>query len=110
MTRPRATHPHPALLGLADDLDAADDSPAGSADHSVDEAETALRVARAISAPCLAADEHLDEMQRLRFWRLVIAYMLGVAESSVGADGRMAIVQCMRSVPPSSVLLRQGLQ
>jgi hypothetical protein len=69
MKRPRATHPHPALLDLVDDLDAADDSPAGSADHSVDE-----------------------------------------AESSVGADGRMAIVQCMRSVPPSSALLRQGLQ
>lgn len=67
-----------------------------------DEAEQALRIGRALITPCQVAVAELDDMQRLRFWRTLIAYMLGVAEGSVGADGRMAIVQCMRSVPPST--------
>jgi hypothetical protein len=67
-----------------------------------DEAEQAIQIGRAIITPCHVADCQLDDMQRLRFWRTLIAYLLGVAERSVGADGRMAIVQCMRNVPPST--------
>ena len=75
-----------------------------------DETEKALRIGRAMITPCHAADANMDAMQRLRFWRTLIAFMLGVAEGSIGADGRMAVVQCMRSVPPSSHMAPEGLQ
>ena len=65
-----------------------------------DEFEQATRIGRAIVTPCHAADAPMTDAQRLRFWRTLIAYLLGVAEHSIGADGRMAVVQCMRSVPP----------
>lgn len=67
-----------------------------------DEQDRALSIGRSLITPCQAADAELDDMQRLRFWRTLIAYLLGVAEGSVGADGRMAIVQCMRNVPAST--------
>ena len=67
-----------------------------------DPAQQAQRIGSAIVTPCLAAIEGMDDMQRLRFWLNLIAYTLGVAEGSIGADGRMAIVQCMRTVPPST--------
>ena len=75
-----------------------------------DEAEQALRIGRAMITPCHVADANMDEMQRLRFWRTLIAFLLGVAEHSIGADGRMAVVQCMRSVPPSSHPAPEGMQ
>ena len=70
------------------------------------ERERALHLARAFTSPLLAADAGLGDMQRLRFWGTLIAYLLGVAESSVGADGRAAIVQTMRNVPASTELAK----
>ena len=67
-----------------------------------DEAQRARHIAQAVITPCLAATQGMDDMPRLRFWLNLVAHLLGQAEASVGADGRMAIVQCMRSVPPAT--------
>ena len=67
-----------------------------------DEAQRARHIAQAVITPCLAATQDMDDMPRLRFWLNLVAHLLGQAEASVGADGRMAIVQCMRTVPPAT--------
>jgi 3-methyladenine DNA glycosylase AlkD len=60
-------------------------------------AERGTRIGHAMVTPCLEAVDGLDAMQRLHFWNSLIAYLMGMAESSVGAEGRQAIVHCMRS-------------
>lgn len=77
---------------------------------SDDETEQAIRIGKAIITPCKAADQGLDFIARLRFWQTLTAFILGAAEHSVGADGRMAIVQTMRSVPSSTHVAPEGLQ
>jgi len=64
----------------------------------IDEEQQARRIGRAILTPCAAAGQPLNDAQRLRFWAALIAYLLGAAEHSVGAEGRSAIVQTMRNV------------
>jgi hypothetical protein len=61
------------------------------------EAALALRIGASFTPACIAANAEAEYMQRLRFWRTLIAFMLGAAEHSVGADGRAAIVECMRN-------------
>jgi len=48
------------------------------------------------------AAARLPEVERLRYWKAITAWVLRSAEASVGPDGRMAIVQCMRALPPRS--------
>jgi hypothetical protein len=74
--------------------------------RTLDGTERAKAIAASMATPLQAADQDLDDMHRLRFWNTLIAYLLGVAEASVGADGREAIVQVMRNIPASSQLGR----
>jgi hypothetical protein len=74
-----------------------------------DSRERALAIGQSLITPLQAADDSGDQMESLRFWSALIAYLLGVAENNIGADGREAIVQCMRNVPASTALAR-GLQ
>ena len=74
-----------------------------------DSRERALQIGRSLITPLLAADDGSDPTESLRFWATLIAYLLGVAEGTVGADGREAIVQTMRNVPASKTLA-SGLQ
>ena len=75
-----------------------------------DEEQQARRIGRALLTPCLSANESHDDAQRLRFWATLIAFMLGAAEGSVGADGRSAIVQTMRNVGASTHRCGSALQ
>ena len=70
----------------------------------LDESQRALAIGRAMVTPLMAAEADCDAMQRLRFYNVLVAFILGVAENQVGADGREAIVQCMRNVPASTAL------
>jgi hypothetical protein len=45
-------------------------------------------------------------MQQLNFYGSLVGYLLGVAESALGPDGREAIVQTMRNVPASDAMAR----
>ena len=69
---------------------------------TLDARERGMAIGRALTTPCQAAEDGLDSAERLRFWAAVIAYALGIAEGSVGAVGRAAIIQCMRNVPASA--------
>lgn len=77
--------------------------------HHLDSRERALHIGRAMVTPLQAADDSNDPMESLRFWATLIAYLMGVAEGSIGPDGREAIVQTMRNAPASSALAG-GLQ
>lgn len=68
---------------------------------ALDPAAQAQEIGGAIAQPCRAACDGMDELQRLRFWGALAAYALNMAEASVGADGREAIVQTLRNVPAS---------
>ena len=74
----------------------------------LDERARALAIGRAMVTPLLAADADLDAAQRLRFWVTLLAYLLGVAEGEIGADGRDAIVQTLRNVPACTQLAAWG--
>lgn len=66
----------------------------------------AKAIGRALVTPCLAATDGLDGMQQLNFYGSLVGYLLGVAESALGPDGREAIVQTMRNVPASDAMAR----
>jgi hypothetical protein len=78
----------------------------------LDSGERARSIGNAMITPLLAADGEpgIAELERLRFWSTLIAYLLGVAESRVGPDGREAIVQTLRNVGASAQLARGQLQ
>lgn len=73
----------------------------------LDACQRGTTIGRALITPMLAAERGLDDMERLRLYAALIAFMLGMAENSIGPEGRDAIVQTMRNVPASRDLLRQ---
>jgi hypothetical protein len=62
-----------------------------------DSRERALQIGRALITPLQVADDSGDPMESLLFWAALIAFLLGVAETSVGPTGREDIVQTMRN-------------
>jgi hypothetical protein len=71
----------------------------------LDSRERALRIGHSMLTPLTASDGNAaPQLERLRFWSALIAFLLGVAEHRCGADGREAIVQTMRNVPASEHL------
>lgn len=72
----------------------------------LDSMQRGTAIARALITPCQAAEDGLDDMERLRMYAALIAFLLGVAENSLGPDGREAIVQTMRNVPAARDLMR----
>lgn len=70
-------------------------------DHA-DPRERALQIGRSLITPLQAADDGSDAVESLLFWRTLITYLLGLAQRTVGVDGREAIVQTMRNVTASA--------
>ena len=72
--------------------------------RKLDAPSRALAIGRRLAKPLTDADEDMRYSQRLRFWVNLLAYLLGVAENSLDADGREVIVQTLRNVPASDAL------
>jgi hypothetical protein len=78
----------------------------------LDSGERARRIGCDLTALLTRSDggDDTTAFERLRFWSVLIAYLLGAAESRVGPDGREAIVQTMRNAGASSHLAQGRMQ
>ena len=66
--------------------------------QGLDGRERALRLGAALSTPlAYAGQASTDELDALRYWCTLAAYVLGLAENAVGVQGRDAIVQTLRN-------------